>query len=84
MRVARQPFIAAYQRSELSSWELAERMGYMRKRGKRVIPDTSRALRTLGLKREGASGYVRGDTISYDLGVKLCRALDLDPVDVGV
>ncbi len=43
------------------------------------IPDTGRVSRILGLK----SGYPQ-KTVGYELGVRLCDVLKLDPVDCGV
>ena len=43
------------------------------------VPDTGRVTRLLGLKANCPQRW-----ISYDNAVKICRALDVDPVDVGV
>lgn len=84
--VPRKPFAEAFQRSGMSAQDLARGMGYMRMQRGREIPDPTRALRALGLRDERNGGYVRrrGEYISYDLAVRFCRALDLDPVDYGI
>jgi hypothetical protein len=47
--------------------------------------DTSRLNRILGLKPHRANGGYRTSThTTYGTAERLCRALDLDPVDVGV
>jgi len=64
--------------------ELAERGGFV---GARATADTSRFLRRAGLVATPCSGsgklrYVR--TASPEVAAMLCRACDVDPVEVGV
>ena len=55
---------------------LAIRAGYTRPRG-----DTSRLHRDLGLKADGPR-FRQG--VTPKVALRLCEALDLDPVDVGL
>ena len=67
--------------------ELARQVGWFRKTSRRSgcsesrseVPDAGRAARALGL----APNHMQR-TVSYDVAVLLCCALDLDPVDVGI
>lgn len=72
----------------ISRTELARVLGWYREpssgnqRSQRhhgLVPDTGRVTRVLGLKSGQSKRHV-----SYDNAVRLCRALHLDPVDVGV
>ena len=72
----------------MSRTELARALGWYREpssgnqrshRYHGLVPDTGRVTRVLGLK----SGHPKRQ-VSYDNAVRLCRALHLDPVDVGV
>jgi hypothetical protein len=58
---------------------IAERGGYRRANG---TADTSAVQKALGLRVESRGRARR--SCSYDGAVRLARALDLDPVDVGV
>jgi hypothetical protein len=61
----------------------AERIGYHA--GGR--PDTSRLLRRLGLadQRDGTAHRTRRQrTVGYRTGLELCRAIDVDPVELGL
>jgi hypothetical protein len=61
----------------------AERIGY--RAGGR--PDTSRLLRRLGLadQRDGTAHRTRRQrTVGYRTGLELCRAIDVDPVELGL
>jgi hypothetical protein len=61
----------------------AERIGYTA-RGR---ADTSRLLRRLGLaeQRHGTTGAARRQrSVGYRTGVELCRAVDIDPVELGL
>ena len=88
MRVPREPFIEAYERSGLPANEVALRIGMTRKRRGRAEGDSTSLLRLLGLAPDVSRGYrsfrPRDGDIDYDLGVRLARALDVDPVDLGV
>ena len=85
-----QPFAEAFQSSGLSAIEFAERMGYLRnykcKKRKGLSGDGTRAMRVLGLKDEVSKHHHSGrrQHVRYDMAVRLCKALDLDPVDFGV
>jgi len=71
----------------ISRTEIARRLGWvrrppasMRARGcVDLIPDTGRVSRILGLKTAGPQ-----KSVDYELGVRLCEVLQLDPVDCGV
>ena len=90
-RIDVRPFqqrLLALERDELiSRSEVARRLGWFRQapghrretRGAKLVPDTGRVTRLLGLK---ATQPQR--SMSYENAVRFCRALDLDPVDVGV
>lgn len=86
MRVPRAPFVEAYERSGLPPSEVAKRLGWIN--SGTGMGDSTRVLRALGLRPDSAHGYKsfrpRHGYLSYDLGVRLARALDVDPVDVGV
>jgi hypothetical protein len=61
----------------------AERIGY--RAGGR--PDTSRLLRRFGLaaQRDGTARRTRPQrSVGYRTGVELCRAIDVDPVELGL
>ena len=61
----------------------AERIGY--RAGGR--PDTSRLLRRLGLadQRDGTARQTRRQrSVGYRTGLELCRAIDVDPVELGL
>jgi hypothetical protein len=61
----------------------AERIGY--RAGGR--PDTSRLLRRLGLadQRDGTARKTRRQrAVGYRTGLELCRAIDVDPVELGL
>ena len=66
------PFADAFQRAGLSINELARRLG----------TSDAAARRTLALAPETTGKY--RTSIGYETAVKLCRALGLDPVEVGV
>jgi transcriptional regulator with XRE-family HTH domain len=66
------------ERENLTLAEVAGRLGWLSKKG---VPDTTRIARMLGLTPE--QGTFRSN-ISYDNACKLCRALHIDYVDVGV
>ncbi len=80
-------FLELERRGLISRTEIAKRLGwvrrppaYMRTRGHiEPIPDTGRVSRVLGLK---AGAPQR--SVAYEIGVRLCDVLQLDPVDCGV
>jgi hypothetical protein len=46
--------------------------------------DTSRFERRLGLRPTGGGSANRNTTVNYETGLTLCRALDRDPVELGL
>lgn len=84
MRVPRAPFVEAYERSGLPPSEVAKRLGWIN--SGTGMGDSTRVLRALGLRPDGRNRptRLRNGYMDYELGVKLCRALDADPVDLGV
>lgn len=92
MRVPLGPFQEAYHRlersGEISAHALAMRLGWTRKYSDgSVRGDTTRVLRYLGLRHQTNGKSKRKTTrthVNYETGVKFCRAMGLDPVDVGV
>jgi hypothetical protein len=88
-QMANIPFREAYERSGLSLSEVARRMGWMRSVSRRPqdrVGDSSRVGRVLGLRRETPSTRNGGGAyrkyVRYSTAEALCRALDLDPLDV--
>jgi hypothetical protein len=79
--VPNEPFRVEFERSGESLSVLARRMGWVSKRGQ---PQTSRVARSLGLMADPdvGPGHHRSQ-IKYETAVKLCRALYLDPYEVG-
>ncbi len=79
------PFREAFERSDISLRTVAERCGWMRsatERGRTVRRgDDGRARRVLGMMPDHG-GYQR--QMTYEMAVRLCRAMDLEPVDMGV
>lgn len=68
----------------LTSALAAERVGYRTRDGR---SDTERLRRRAGLagQREGRGGRVRWQrSVRYETGVALCRAVDVDPVELGL
>lgn len=82
------PLAAALSATRLSRQEIAFECGYKRKAKSgdtRQIGDESALLRRLGLKPEIKEGRRWCKThVSYDVAVRIARALDVDPVDVGI
>lgn len=87
MRVSNEAFRGKYQDLEvsedLSLAELAVRLGWLTtdRKTKAKKPDSSRVGRTLGLVAE--NGKFR-DNVNNDNAILLCRALHIDPIDVGL
>ena len=82
------PLILELERAGIiSRTEIARRLGWVRNPPRSVrargclapIPDTGRVTRILGLKASRPQ-----KTVAYELGVRLCEMLQLDPVDCGV
>ena len=90
-RISTLPFQVVFaQRSDpgrnpqpLSATQAAERLGWHWANG---IPDTTRVLRRLGLadSDDKKGGRTRQRAVTYDVALALCRALDLEPVEVGL
>jgi hypothetical protein len=68
------PFREAFERSGLSITEVARRLDW-------TCPDQDRAGRTLGLHRDHGKYRQR---LCHHTALALCKALDIDPVDVGL
>ena len=68
----------AFERSGLTSGELARRLGWTK-------PDGYRVYRQLGLTPHHSRGHVEfRQTMSYDRALEIANALGVDPVDVGL
>lgn len=90
-RVPVEPFQRRYLELEraglISRTEIAKRLGWVRRppasmRARRcadLIPDTGRVSRVLGLKAVEPQ-----KSVGYEIGVRLCEVLHIDPVDCGV
>ena len=71
---------------------VAVRMGWVRKDRGEITGDTTTLERALGMRPQAASSkrgkrYGGGEFrthVPYELAVRLCRAMDADPVDMGV
>jgi hypothetical protein len=71
----------------MSRTEIARQLGWMRRPPASMraqghvepIPDTGRVSRVLGLKARAPQR-----SVAYDMGVRLCEVLQLDPIDCGV
>jgi hypothetical protein len=99
MMVDVEPLRKAFKESGLNGWDVAKRLGWMRtrrpvsilKNGRRVyyaprqVPDSSRVSKVLGLRKYDSRGKkIYRKKIHYETAVKLCRALNIDPIDVGL
>jgi hypothetical protein len=67
----------ALKRSGLSKSELARRMNWMR-----VKPDVHRVNQYFGLER--LSNGERRKKVTYEVALKLCKALNSSPIDLGI
>jgi hypothetical protein len=68
----------AFERSGLSKGELARRLGWF-------AADTYRVGRALGIYRRHNNGPAkRQEFTSYENALALCRAMNCDPVDLGL
>jgi hypothetical protein len=92
-RVPNAPLREAFLASGLSAKVVAERLGWMRRptpatRRRGHLADDTRVRSALGLKRSAPSRHGRvptvRQTLDYDVALQIARALDLDPVDVGL
>jgi hypothetical protein len=78
----RETFIRLERRGLVSRSSLALQLGWIRRAsgsGVGLVGDAGKVNRVLGLKSSEPQ-----TTMRYETGVALCRALDIDPVDVGV
>lgn len=62
---------------------IAERLGWRDKHG---CLDSPRVRRALGLRPEQTNaGRIRlRETVGYETALRLCEAMDIDPVDIGL
>lgn len=81
VEVFRDRFLKLQARDGLTYGQLARRLDYF-ERGR---PDINRARRDigLGLCHYRGRGHFK-QVVSYDMAVRLCRALDLDPFECGI
>lgn len=82
----RKRFIRLQEVEDLSLAEVAVRIGWINppnKKNPEGVADTTRVARLLGLKGQGKNGEAR-QRISHENAEKLCRALHLDPFEVGI
>jgi len=63
----------AFEASGLTKHELARRLGWWR-----TVPNMRRVSQILGV------GCPKQTTVTYDTALEVCKALDLDPVDMGL
>lgn len=81
----RQRFEELREKEELSLSEVAYRVGWINRPSKKYpegVPDTTRVARVLGILPD-QSGKLR-IRISYENAARFCRALHIDPIDIGV
>ena len=84
-----EPLQEAFRRSGLTACQLAVRMGWTRNYRKRGYlwngGDHTRVLRSLGLYEYTSKGYrLRQQYMTPEKALKFCRALDVDPWEVGL
>lgn len=80
-RVPVEPFREAFERSDMSATEVALRAGWT-SRGR---PEGGRVTRHLGLRPYRCRDrWLLVELLAPPTAERLCRALDLDPVDVGL
>jgi hypothetical protein len=82
----RERFLHLQEREGLTLAELAARLEWYEKRREQPVqrPDSTRVARVLGLSKDGQIKGTENKLVEYDNAAKLCRALDLWPVDVGI
>lgn len=78
-----EPLAEAFLRSGMTGGEVARVLGWKHSNGRW---DGTRVKRALGLvKQQSGDGYVfRSRQMYYDTALRICTALNLDPVDVGL
>lgn len=77
------PLADAFLRSGMTGGEVAQVLGWKHSNGRW---DGTRVKRTLGLvKQQDGKGYVyKNRRMQYDTALRICAALNLDPVDVNL
>lgn len=76
----RERYYKLHQRGEINSDVVAERLEWYDSKGK---PEGSRVLRSLGIAKD-KRGLKESKRLDYRNAVRFCRALDLDPFEVGI
>jgi hypothetical protein len=77
-------YLRGVERGEFTAVDIAQRLGWVSRNG---YGDSTRVQRALGVMPEsnGRSRQPRfREHMRYDMAAKLCRALGMDPVDVGI
>lgn len=69
---------AAFRKSGITKAELARRLGWTR-----VVPNLKRVNFALGFETQTATGK-KQERVTYETALRLCRAMDADPFEVGV
>lgn len=89
----RERFVAMRDRGEITARGLARELGWLRKPSGstrvrtqlEMVPDGQRVLRTLGLTTQPSRGRnLYRKRINLDTAEQLCKALGLDPQEVGM
>jgi hypothetical protein len=82
----RERYLILHARDKLPADEVAARLGWWYGNGHPPRGDGTRLKRRLGLEADKSGrGHVHvARFVTYDVASDLCRALDIDPVDVGV
>lgn len=90
----REFFVFLRDRGQMNTADLCFAMGWVYRpsdqrrvaehRTARIKPDTSHAQRVLGLRRQGCQGAGEKQYVTYDVAVRLCEALGMDPHVAGV
>lgn len=80
----RERYNALHARGEMDPTKLAKELGMTRtdSRTRRRYPDVSRAQRLIGVKADSGGRFK--SAVEYEVAVKLCAALHLDPHEAGV
>lgn len=81
------PLREAFERSGRSLSDVAYELGWTQRWADgHTVANTSKVARTLGMMMQanGKGTRYMQRTVSYDMAVRLVRAIDCDPVDVGV
>jgi hypothetical protein len=67
----------AFKRSGLSKGELARRMGWLKKKA-----DVHRVSQVLGMEKDSAGNLRR--RVTYRTAVRLCKAMNASPIELGI